>query len=90
MTLKTKEEKKNLLTTAAAVDFVKKHIESFPTMEPHYIRKTSKRLYLDALLSIAKMYLVITKMTLQFQKSRTDFFVIITTTAFLYQRKISA
>ncbi|KAL4717613.1 hypothetical protein ACJJTC_000762 [Scirpophaga incertulas] len=43
-------------TSQVAVDFVKMHIESFPTMEPHYIRKTSKRLYLDANLSIMKMY----------------------------------
>ncbi|KAL0832203.1 hypothetical protein ABMA28_001657 [Loxostege sticticalis] len=43
-------------TNEAAVNFVKMHIESFPTMEPHYIRKTSKRLYLDATLSITKMY----------------------------------
>ncbi|KAL4712623.1 hypothetical protein ACJJTC_005444 [Scirpophaga incertulas] len=43
-------------TSQVAVDFVKMHVESFPTMEPHYIRKTSKRLYLNANLSIMKMY----------------------------------
>lgn len=43
-------------TKEADVDFVKKHIESFPCMEPHYIRKTSKRRYLDASLSITKMH----------------------------------
>ncbi|KAI5646050.1 hypothetical protein NE865_01943 [Phthorimaea operculella] len=35
---------------------VKNHIESFPTMDPHYIRSTSKRKYLDKNLSITKMY----------------------------------
>ncbi|KAJ8934545.1 hypothetical protein NQ314_013286 [Rhamnusium bicolor] len=35
---------------------VKAHIESFPTMESHYCRKSSKRLYLDPNLSISKMY----------------------------------
>ncbi|KAJ2950557.1 hypothetical protein O0L34_g8802 [Tuta absoluta] len=35
---------------------VKDHIESFPTMDPHYIRSTSRRKYLDKSLSIKKMY----------------------------------
>lgn len=35
---------------------IKDHIESFPTVESHYCRKTSKRMYLDANLSISKMY----------------------------------
>ncbi|CAG5055886.1 unnamed protein product [Parnassius apollo] len=43
-------------TNEADVNFMKKHIESFPVMEPHYIRQTSKRRYLDALLSITKMH----------------------------------
>ncbi|CAG4934694.1 unnamed protein product [Parnassius apollo] len=43
-------------TNEADVNFVKKHIESFPVMEPHYIRQTSKRRYLDASLSITKMH----------------------------------
>lgn len=38
------------------VAFVKRHIEMFPTMESHYCRKNSQRRYLDAKLSIAKMY----------------------------------
>lgn len=35
---------------------VKMHIESFPVMESHFCRKSSKRMYLDSKLSIAKMY----------------------------------
>lgn len=35
---------------------VKRHIESFPVVESHYSRKSSKRQYLDSTLSIAKMY----------------------------------
>ncbi|KAK9747514.1 hypothetical protein QE152_g5209 [Popillia japonica] len=38
------------------VAFVKQHIEMFPTMESHYCRKNTQRLYLDAKLSIRKMY----------------------------------
>lgn len=53
--LRGKKEPPNK-TNESAVSLVKQHIESFPTMEPHYIRKTSKRLYLDASLSIVKMY----------------------------------
>lgn len=37
-------------------DYVKQHIESFPTMESHYSRKTSSKLYLASNLSIPKMY----------------------------------
>ncbi|XP_055918396.1 uncharacterized protein LOC129950483 [Eupeodes corollae] len=35
---------------------IKDHIESFPTVESHYCRKSSNRMYLDANLSISKMY----------------------------------
>lgn len=35
---------------------VKKHIESFPVVESHYTRKSSKRLYLDPNLNIKKMF----------------------------------
>lgn len=35
---------------------VKDHIEKFPTIESHYSRKDTKRLYLDPQLSITKMY----------------------------------
>jgi hypothetical protein len=38
------------------VNKVKKHIESFPSVESHYVRKSSKRQYLDKKLSISKMY----------------------------------
>ena len=43
-------------TTNKAVDLVKEHINSFPLVESHYIRKTSKRKYLAPGLSIQKMY----------------------------------
>ena len=35
---------------------IKSHIKSYPAMEPHYVRKTSKRKYLDSSLNIAKMH----------------------------------
>lgn len=35
---------------------IKIHIEKFPVTESHYCRKTSNRKYLDATLSISKMY----------------------------------
>uniref|UniRef100_A0A6P7F5F0 Uncharacterized protein LOC114326508 n=1 Tax=Diabrotica virgifera virgifera TaxID=50390 RepID=A0A6P7F5F0_DIAVI len=35
---------------------VKKHIEQFPAMESHYVRKSTKKLYLESRLSIYKMY----------------------------------
>lgn len=35
---------------------VKAHIESFPVVESHYTRQSSKRLYLDSNLNIQKMY----------------------------------
>ncbi|KAL4718046.1 hypothetical protein ACJJTC_002345 [Scirpophaga incertulas] len=44
---KTKEED---------VKIVKEHIEAFPTMESHYCRKTSSKMYLESNLSISKMY----------------------------------
>ena len=45
------------------VNEVKKHIESFPTVDPHYVRKKSQRKYLDSRLNITKMYeLYTTKM----------------------------
>ena len=38
------------------LNLIRKHIESFPTMESHYCRADSTRLYLDAKLTIRKMY----------------------------------
>ncbi|VVC89267.1 unnamed protein product [Leptidea sinapis] len=35
---------------------VKEHIEKFPVMEAHYVRKSSRKLYLESNLSISKMY----------------------------------
>lgn len=43
-------------TSQEIIDNVKKHIESFPSMESHYCRKNSQRKYLDSQLSIRKMY----------------------------------
>ena len=38
------------------LNLIRKHIESFPTMESHYCRADSTRLYLDSKLTIRKMY----------------------------------
>lgn len=43
-------------TRPEKVQEVHDHILSFPSMESHYVRKKSKRQYLDRKLSIAKMY----------------------------------
>ena len=43
-------------TTDSKRSLVKEHIESFPLVESHYIRKTSQRKYLAPGLSISKMY----------------------------------
>ncbi|CAK1598425.1 unnamed protein product [Parnassius mnemosyne] len=43
-------------TPSEKVEEVCNHIRSFPSMESHYIRKDSKRVYLDCKLSIGKMY----------------------------------
>ncbi|KAI4469687.1 dna-directed rna polymerases i ii and iii subunit rpabc2 [Holotrichia oblita] len=43
-------------TPAADIDKVKQHIESFPVMESHYVRKSTQRKYLDCKLNITKMH----------------------------------
>ncbi|XP_072393562.1 uncharacterized protein [Diabrotica undecimpunctata] len=43
-------------TRPELIQQVKSHIESFPSMESHYSRKSTKRQYLDRNLNIAKMY----------------------------------
>ena len=43
-------------TPTESVDTVRRHIESFPRMESHYTRQTSKREYLSKDLSIRKMW----------------------------------
>lgn len=43
-------------TPPEKVQEVHDHIRSFPSMESHYVRKKSKRQYLDRKLSIAKMH----------------------------------
>lgn len=55
---KDKRGKKSSANKTPEIDSarVRAHIESFPTMESHYTRKFSKKLYLDPTLSISKMY----------------------------------
>lgn len=43
-------------TSEYGIAMVKRHIESFPVMESHYSRKSTKKLYLDSTLSISKMF----------------------------------
>lgn len=43
------------------VQGVRDHIESFPTMESHYCRRDTKRLYLEASLNIKKMHRLYSK-----------------------------
>lgn len=43
-------------TSETGISLVKSHIDSFPVMESHYVRKSTKKLYLDSNLSIWKMY----------------------------------
>lgn len=43
-------------TKVADIEKVKQHIDSFPVMESHYTRSSTKRKYLDSKLSINKMY----------------------------------
>lgn len=43
-------------TSPAWIEKIKTHIESFVVMESHYCRKQTKRQYLEASLSIKKMY----------------------------------
>jgi hypothetical protein len=38
------------------VNVIKNHINSYPVMHPHYVRKSSKRKYLDRTLNISKMH----------------------------------
>ncbi|CAH0556484.1 unnamed protein product [Brassicogethes aeneus] len=43
-------------TKSKDIENVKRHIESFPVLELHYSRKSTKRQYLDCKLTIAKMH----------------------------------
>lgn len=43
-------------TTENEIKMVCAHIESFPCMDSHYVRKSSTRKYLDTKLSVLKMY----------------------------------
>lgn len=43
-------------TKPELINFVREHIESFPTVESHYSRRSTKRQYLDSKLSISKMF----------------------------------
>ena len=49
-------EDSHLLIKHHQRDLQKRHIESFPRMESHYVRKASKRQYLAADLSIGQMW----------------------------------
>lgn len=48
---------------------IKQHIESFPLTESHYCRKSSGRKYLDATLSISKMYSLYGEICIQNNRS---------------------
>ena len=43
-------------TNDRTLDYIKRHIESFPVVESHYVRKTTSRKFLSQDLSIRKMY----------------------------------
>lgn len=43
-------------TQDSSVEYVKDHITSFPCVESHYTRKDTQRKYLDASLTVTKMY----------------------------------
>lgn len=55
-------------TPEEQISLIKEHIESFPVMESHYVRQSSKRKYLDSRLSILKMYELYT----EFCKNRNE------------------
>lgn len=40
----------------AMLDGVRKHIESFPAVDSHYVRKNTTRKYLDGELNVARMH----------------------------------
>ena len=42
--------------THEQIDFIRKHIESFPAVDSHCCRANSTRLYLDAQLNLSKLY----------------------------------
>ena len=82
-------------TSEARVNDVRKHIESFPTVESHYTRKRSKRQYLNGDLIITKMYTmyndkcVIEKRNLSLKRYIETFFVKITIFPFISLKKTS-
>lgn len=43
-------------TSAELLDGVRRHISSIPTVESHYCRSQTKRLYIEAGLTIPKLY----------------------------------
>ncbi|CAG9773465.1 unnamed protein product [Ceutorhynchus assimilis] len=53
---KTGKHRPGNKTPEAVIKTVKEHIESFPAVESHYTRKSSKRQYLDPSLDIIKMH----------------------------------
>jgi len=46
----------NNKTPERQLNLIRQHINSYPRMESHYCRQTTKRQYLDSSLSVAKMY----------------------------------
>ncbi|KAK3085282.1 hypothetical protein FSP39_001017 [Pinctada imbricata] len=44
------------LTPEPSMEHVRRHIESFPVMDPHYTRKDTRRKFLGSDLNISKMY----------------------------------
>lgn len=51
-----RKNKNSKRVTAEQLGFIHDHIKSFPAVESHYCRKSTKKLYLDANLSLRKMY----------------------------------
>lgn len=49
-------------TPSESIEMVRKHIESFPKMQSHYIREQSKKEYLSVDLNIKKMWLLYCEM----------------------------
>lgn len=52
----TKGKSGHKSTSVEKLEEIKEHINSFPRIESHYCRSSSKREYLDSLLSIRKMF----------------------------------
>ena len=72
----TREKKKaHNKTSQASVNDVKRHIKSFPVMPSHYSRAKTKRQYLEAGLSVRKMYRLYKTSCVEKQKKAVSEFV---------------